>query len=250
MWERGYLPRVRTGEAPWQPAEALVRGLAPGTSLRLLSRDPGDGACTALWQLPPGWSHPKPFTLAAPEAIYVLEGDLRNGAYRYERGHYAWRPAGAAHGPLSTDGGALVLALWDADPAHHAPGSVPAGPGEPLPWVDGNAIDEHPTPVEGPVAGITVRILRTDPDTGGMTMVINIPPGWTEPRSRHHDCVEESFKLSGDIWLEENGRPHVLAAGDYFFRPPRIKHGPMRTERGTSSLIRFSGVVENHYGPL
>jgi hypothetical protein len=42
----------------------------------------------------------------------------------------------------------------------------------------------------------------------------------------------------------------VLAAGDYFFRPPRIKHGPMRTERGTSSLIRFSGVVENHYGPL
>jgi quercetin dioxygenase-like cupin family protein len=100
------------------------------------------------------------------------------------------------------------------------------------------------------VAGITVRILRTDPQSGGMTMVINIPPGWAEPRSRHHDCVEESFKLSGDIWLEEDGRPHVLSAGDYFFRPPRIKHGPMRTEGGTSSLIRFSGVVVNHYGPL
>jgi quercetin dioxygenase-like cupin family protein len=250
MWDRGYLPRVRTADLPWQPAERVVEGLAPGSSLRLLSRDSADGACTALWRLPAGWRHPTPFALAAPEAVYVLEGGLRNGEHDYRRGHYAWRPAGLPQGPLATDAGALVLAFWDAAPLHRVPGSIAVGPGDPLRWVDGNAVHEHPTPVEGPVAGITVRILRTDPETGGMTMVINIPPGWTEPRSRHHDCVEESFKLSGDIWLEEDGRPHVLSAGDYFFRPPRIKHGPMRTEGGTSSLIRFSGVVVNHYGPL
>jgi quercetin dioxygenase-like cupin family protein len=250
MWERGYLPRVRTGDVPWTPAEAVIAGLTPGSALRVLSRDPGDGALTALWRLPAGWRHARPFTLAGGEALYVLEGGLRNGDHAYASGHYAYRPAGFAQGPLASDDGALVLAMWDAAPLHHAPGTVTPGKALALPFVDGNAVHEHPTPVAGPVAGITVRILRTDPETGGMTMVITIPPGWQEPRSRHHDCVEESFKLSGDIWLEEDGKPHVLSAGDYFFRPPRIKHGPMRTEGGTSSLIRFSGVVVNHYGPL
>ena len=46
------------------------------------------------------------------------------------------------------------------------------------------------------------------------------------------------------------GKTYVLEAGDYFFRPPRIKHGPMRTQKGTTSLIRFSGTVVNHSGPI
>jgi quercetin dioxygenase-like cupin family protein len=250
MWNRPYAPRVRTGELAGVSASEYLRGLSPGSTLRVLSRDPGDGALTAIWEVPAGWRHDAGFCLAGAEALFVLEGDLRKGRVRYGRGHYAYRPSGIEHEPMASESGARLLAMWDAAPVLMRPGSVPLGREPALLWVDGNGIDEHPTPVEGPPSGITVRILRRDPTTGGMTMIVNIPAGWEETRAEHHDCVEESYKLSGEIWLHENHRPHVLEAGDYFFRPPRIKHGPMRTLRGTSSLIRFSSTVVNHYGPL
>ncbi len=250
MWNRPYAPRVRSGAVPAKRAEQTLHGLAPGTTLRVLSRDCGDGALTAIWEIPPGWTHPDVFTLAGAEALYVLEGELHKGNEKYGRGHYAYRPAGITHEAMASERGARLLMMWDAAPALLPPASVPHGPEAALLWVDGNAVDEHPTPVQGPPTGITVRILRRDALTGGMTMIVSIPAGWEETRAEHHDCVEESFKLSGDIWLHENHRPHVLEAGDYFFRPPRIKHGPMRTLRGTSSLIRFSATVVNHYGPV
>lgn len=81
-------------------------------------------------------------------------------------------------------------------------------------------------------------------------MYIETPAGWSEPHSEHHHCIEESYKLSGEITLEENGQEQTLAAGDYFFRPPRIKHGRMHTANGTSYIIRFSAKPENHYGPV
>ena len=250
MWTRPYLPRVRSGTLAEIPAEQAVVGLRPGTSLRVLSRDAGDGAMTCLWRIPPGWSHPEDFALAGGEALYVLEGGVSVGDQRYGVGHYGYLPAGRTHEGVRSDAGAVIYVMWDAAPRLLQPGTAPIGSDTPILWLDGNAMDEHPTPVEGPVAGIMVRILRRDAATGGMTLIIRIPPGWEEPRSEHHDCVEESFKLSGEIWLQENGEPQTLAAGDYFFRPPRIKHGPMRTAAGTSSLIRFSATVVNHYGPL
>lgn len=250
MWNRPYLPRVPSGTLAETSAEQMLRGLRPGTTLRVLSRDAGDGAATCLWRIPPGWSHREDFTLGGGEALYLLQGDLCIGEQRYAAGHYGYRPAGRTREGVCSETGALVYAMWDAAPVLREPGTVPIGSEQPILWLDGNAMDEHPTPVEGPVAGIMVRILRRDTTTGGMTLIIRIPPGWEEPRSEHHDCVEESFKLTGDIWLHEDGVPQTLSAGDYFFRPPRIKHGPMRTLAGTSSLIRFSATVVNHYGPL
>lgn len=250
MWDRPYAPRVRSGEQPAEPANKWLRGLAPGSTLRVLSRDRGDGALTAIWEIPPGWTHPGAFTLAGAEALYVLDGELRKGDEHYAAGHYGYRPAGHPHGPMVSERGARLLMMWDAAPSLLPLGAVTPGPEPALLRVDGNTVDEMPTPVHGPPSGITVRILRRDPLTGGMTMIVNIPPGWEETRAEHHDCVEESLKLSGEIWLHENHRTQVLEAGDYFFRPPRIKHGPMRTLRGTSSLIRFSATVVNHYGPI
>jgi len=250
MWNRPYVPRVRSADVSPVPAESQLGGLTPGTRLRVLSRDETDGALTGIWEIPAGWSHEASFSLAGGEALYVLHGDFSKGRQRYGRGHYAYRTAGQPQGPIASESGATLLMMWDAAPRLLRAGSVPLGTEPSLEWIDGDAVDEHPTPVEGPPVGITVRILRRDALSGGMTMIVNIPPGWEESRSEHHDCVEESFKLSGEIWLRENHRPQVLEAGDYFFRPPRIKHGPMRTRSGTSSLIRFSGAVVNHYGPI
>ena len=72
MWNRTYVPRLRTGELPWRPAEDSLTGLAPGTQLRVLSRDPADGAMTCLWRIPPGWSQALPFALAADAELFVL----------------------------------------------------------------------------------------------------------------------------------------------------------------------------------
>jgi quercetin dioxygenase-like cupin family protein len=249
MWNRGYIPRLVTTALPWQDATAEAPGLAPGTQLRVLSRDPDDGAMTCLWRIPAGWTQPA-FALAADEELFVLAGSLDEEARHVPHGCYGFRPSGHRHPAVRSAGGALVLAMWSATPRGSGAGRLEPGAAMPVPWIDTHEMVEQPTPVEGPVPGINVRILRQDPVTGGMTLIVAIPPRWEEPRSEHHDCVEESYKLSGEIWLRENQRPHTLAAGDYFFRPPRIKHGPMRTAKGTTSLIRFSGTVVNHYGPI
>ena len=222
--------------------------LSGGTQMRLLSQDRDAFASTCLWRIPPGWRCRKTYVNGADEQLFVLEGALFIGEQRLVKGGYACHSIGCEHGEMRSDQGALVLAMWDG-PIEKAPMSPYSAGNEPI-FIDTKSTDGAPTPVEGPVPGITVKILRKVPETDGMTMLINIPAGWHEPRSEHHDCVEESFKVSGDIWIVENGTPQVLSAGDYFYRPPRIKHGPMKTENGTSSLIRFSAEVTNHYGPL
>jgi len=250
MWGRGYIPRLRTGGLPWQDAALSRLDLEAGTQLRVLSHDPDDGAMTCLWRIPPGWSQSAPFTLAADEELFVLAGSLDEGGYRIAQGSYGFRPQGHLHPALTSRDGALLLAMWSAAPRRYDVGTIEAGRSPAVAWLDTHQMHEQPTPVAGPVPGINVRILRQDAASGGMTLIVAIPPRWEESRSEHHDCVEESYKLSGEIWLREDQRPHTLRAGDYFFRPPRIKHGPMRTATGTASLIRFSGAVVNHYGPI
>jgi anti-sigma factor ChrR (cupin superfamily) len=250
MWNRGYIPKLRTGELPWAPIDSLAPGFAPGTSVRVLSRDLANGASTCLWKIPPGWQHPRSYALELGEALFVLDGELSKGGERYRQGFYSYRPRGFVHEPMQSSEGAIVLAMWDGDLQMRRPIADVALNEEPVLCIDTGTVTGVPTFVEGPVPGITVKLLRTDKRTGGMTLLISIPSGWTEARSEHHHCVEESFKTAGEIQLTENGQDQTLAAGDYFFRPPRIKHGPMHTPRGTTSLIRFSAKVENYYGPL
>ncbi len=250
MWNRPYVPRLRCSDLPWLPTEALAPALTPGTALRVLSRDMQTGASTCLWRIPPAWRHPAPFSLGAGESLFVLEGDLREGTVSSDAGCFSHLPAGYVHDGLSSRDGAVVLAMWDGPLVPHEPaGRIHSGE-EPLRRIDTRAMSGVRTFVAGPEHGITVKLLRTDPVTGGMTLLVDIAAGWTETRSRHHDCVEESYKLSGEIEVVEDGRRHVLSPGDYFFRPPYIKHGPMHTAAGTTSLIRFSGSVVNHYGPV
>jgi quercetin dioxygenase-like cupin family protein len=247
VWGRPYIQKLRTGDVPQEDARIVAPTLSPGTEVRILSRDAAANASTCLWRLPPGWSHREAFMLAGDEQLFVLEGDLAIGTNRLTAGYYMCHPAGSRHEPLHSEDGALVLAMWDGWTKVRTPDS-PNTPS--ISMVDTTGVSGRPTPIDGPVPGILVKILRTVNVTGGMTMLITIPPGWHEPRSEHHDCIEESYKLDGNIWIVENGDEQVLSAGDYFFRPPRIKHGPMRTEGGTTSLIRFSSTVVNHYGPL
>jgi len=248
MWNRPYIPRQPSADVTPIDFAAFAPSLDLGGSVRVLSRDAGDGASTCLWTVPAGWRHPGGYRLAGAEHLFVLEGDIQIGPNRFRPGCYGYRSPGYMHEPRASEGGAVILASWDRA---LMPGGQADGPvGDGKVFVDTAAMPAMPTPVAGPPTGIVVKILNHEPATGGMSMLITIPPGWTEDRAEHHDCVEESFKVAGDISIVEDGKPHTLAAGDYFFRPPRIKHGPMKTAHGTTSLIRFSAAVVNHYGPI
>jgi quercetin dioxygenase-like cupin family protein len=249
MWDRAYIPQLCSTQLPWEDAATVAPTLAPGTQVRILSRDSGANASTCMWRIPAGWSHPDPFRLTGDQQLFILEGALTSGTAALGSGCYACHEAGALHQSMSSAAGAIALVMWDGWAKSDDTGGTSREDGG-ITMIDTTSVDGRPTPIEGPVPGILVKMLRNVPATGGMTLLMTIPPGWHEPRSEHHDCHEESFKLDGDIWIMENGVEQVLNTGDYFYRPPRIKHGPMRTESGTTSLIRFSATLVNHYGPL
>jgi hypothetical protein len=109
----------------------------------------------------------------------------------------------------------------------------------------------EPTVATGPAAGIKVKRLREVEDTGEMTFIVGIMPNWYEPRQEHHPCVEESFKIFGDMNLNtELGERMVMPENSYFYRPPWIKHGPLYTRTGTMSIVRVSSTLVNRYMPL
>lgn len=250
MWDRPYVPRLKPDQQEWRTFAAFAPQLGLTGDVAILSRDPEDGASSCLWRIPAGFNHPGGFILSGAEQLFVLEGALRKGDHLYTKECYGYRAPGHRHEAMASDDGALVLAFWDAALTAR-PHAVRRKPtiGDGRIFVDTSTMDYVVHDVPGPEEGIVVKLLNREPETGGSTMIVTIRGGWEESRAEHHDCIEESYKLAGDIDIVENGSPHVLSAGDYFFRPPRIKHGPMRTE-GTSSLIRFSATLVNHYGPL
>lgn len=193
MWARGYIPRLPSAALPWQDTTDARAGLAAGTALRVLSRDPADGAMTCLWRIPPGWSQPTPFALAADEELFLLEGSLDEDTQHLRRGSYRFRPRGHRHPPLASREGALLLAMWSAVPRHHDCDSIAHGGSLEVPWLDTRAMPERPTPVEGTVPGIQVRILRQDASSGGMTLIVAIPPGW---KSRARNTTTASRRAS------------------------------------------------------
>ncbi len=249
-WERKHVEFIHEEAVPWQPWETIGSGLTTGTQVRVLSIDPADGASTCLWKIPAGWRHDTLFVTDAPEQLFVLSGDLHKGDYHYTPETYSYRPAGAAHGPTWSEGGAVVLAMWDKA-FQVQPGTGPTDDNRTIPYVDTINTPWQPTIAEGPQAGIMVKVLRHDPETGGMTFITGIMPHWKENRREHHDCVEESYKLTGDMNLNTDlGDRLYMTDHCYFYRPPYRKHGPLYTRTGTMSLIRTSSTLVNHYGPL
>lgn len=246
MWDRKHVEFIHFEEAAWQPLQ--VEGFAPGCEVRVLSIDPSDGACSCILRVPAGWRHQTPFTSSAPEQLFILSGDLHKGEYTYTEQCYSYRPAGAPHGPMWSENGCETIVMWDKA------FDVKAGQGDPTGMIgclDTIKLNWQPTIAEGPQAGIMVKMLRHVASNDEMTFLTGIMPHWREDRPEHHHCVEESFKITGDLNLNMNmGEQMLMTANCYFYRPPYNKHGPMYTRTGTMSLIRVSSKLVNYYMPL
>ena len=101
------------------------------------------------------------------------------------------------------------------------------------PWV---AID---TERDGNVPGPVVKLLSSDPETGGSTVLLHCPPGWRDPVLDWHPTVEEAFTVEGSLRLGWN----TMERGSYLYRPPGVLHGPPHAHdvTGATFVIRMDG---------
>lgn len=211
-------------------------GLAPGVEVRLLSRDPDDGACSLLVRYPPGWTCWAPTRLGVDEEFLVLSGSLEVDGRRYAEKHYAHWPAGfSTHGRASPDG-AVVLTFLSGTPVPAAPGAEP-DPARTVEQLDaygvtytGNFHPEFP-----PGAGR--KMLFKDPVTGDQSWILGTLPMRWATRAETHPVVEEMYLLSGEV----HGNRGVMRPGAYFWRPPGIPHGPYGTLTGNLYFFRTRG---------
>ncbi len=243
MLDRAHIEFIQSQLLPWQ---RIGTGLArPDAEYKLLSRDPADGACSALMRYPAGWSRIGPEHIAADEEFYILEGSLEMDGHIYPADSYAYLPAGWTRNEMRSPKGCVLLAFYNQEPV-----LVPeAGDGSAekanrairhldvaaMPW------DMTLNDPKLKHLGISRKDLRTDPETGERTFLSLILPQ-ASPESNEgpqelHPVVEEAYVISGST----TGPQGTMYPGAYFWRPPETPHGPFGARWGSVSLIRFVG---------
>jgi hypothetical protein len=86
---------------------------------------------------------------------------------------------------------------------------------------------------DGNVPGPVIKLLRRDEETGGMTFMTHLPPGWKDDLLDWHPSVEEGFILAGACRLADR----LLDEDCYLYRPPGILHGPVGAPHDAGATI-------------
>jgi len=222
---RPHIEFIHSWEAP---ADAVPGGPFAGLERRVLSEDDETGAYTALLSLPRGWSGDLGRADRRMELL-CLRGALELAGRRLGDGHYADIPAWADPAPVGAPLDSLALLMVE-DVAH-------AGAGGAI-----DVIDTHERRLELPgpnvPAGLAIKRLRVDAERGDWTWIGAGAPGYLEDRAEIHPTVEEAFVLRGDVLLGERGE---MGPGDYFWRPPNVRHGPIYCRSGRLIFFRTKG---------
>jgi hypothetical protein len=214
----------------WEaPRSTVPSGAFAALERRLLSEDDETGAYTALVSVPRAWSgdlggHDRRIELLC------LRGALELDGRGFRDGWYADVPAWAPPARVAAPDEALVLLMVE----DHTPASVAeAAIG---------VIDTHERRLELPgpnvPAGLAIKRLRVDDERGDWTWIGAGAPGYLEDRAEIHPTVEEAFVLRGDVLLGERGE---MGPGDYFWRPPNVRHGPIYCRSGRLIFFRTKG---------
>jgi anti-sigma factor ChrR (cupin superfamily) len=78
--------------------------------------------------------------------------------------------------------------------------------------------------------GVEQKILAFDPETGDVTRLLRFAAGVETKDTITHDFWEEVWILEGAV--TDVGQARTFEAGMYACRPPGMRHGPYRSERG------------------
>jgi hypothetical protein len=93
---------------------------------------------------------------------------------------------------------------------------------------------------EACIPGPAWKLLFEDPQTGGMTYLMHIPPGWHDPQLDYHPSTEESYHLEGTVTLGDRR----IDAECALYRPPYILHGPVTVQTSFTGLQRTSAPLQ------
>jgi hypothetical protein len=227
--------------------------------VKVLSRDDANGAVTEIMRLPKGMTLPGPMHFPSVFEFLVLDGTLTVGERTYAKDSYAYLPAGYAWPGMSSEGGAILLAMFGAMPMPK-PGPAPAGLFDARKLIEYiNVYDlEWKTGAEGSVTGkplsrtIFTKKLRVDPDTQEQTFLYSAlphhpPPLKVMPGKFTHPVIEEIFVLSGEYVFGDVGK---MGPGGYCWWRENEWHGPAGSETGYNLLIRVhGGPLVNRFSP-
>jgi hypothetical protein len=212
-------------------------GTFAGTQWRTLSADRETGTETALVEFPAPWEA-RLGVEARPIELLLLSGAGALGDRPLRAGTWAWVPAGTDE-ELRFDEAARVLLMLEEERAR----------GGEVELVD--TVEARFTGATTAVPpGLAIKLLRIDPDSGDRSWIAASVPGWLGERAETHPTVEEALLLRGDCLLANvDGE---MRAGDYFWRPGGVLHGPFATRNGMLFFFRTKGgdmVVDFHEVP-
>ncbi len=226
---------LKTAAMPWQ--EVPARWPRAGCRIKMLSADAESGACSVLILYPRSWSLDGDRVPSCDEELFVIDGDLVIGERCYGEGAYAYLPAGYPRETMRSDGGAVVLTFFEGAPV--AAASRDYDRSQLIEMLDTNAMDwADPSDATLDRGRVRRKVLKHVAPDGGRTWLLKIDTADGRPFEingiERHPCVEEMLLLEGDMAMTCG----TMRAGDYFWRPPMIPHGPMGTRGGFFALFR------------
>jgi hypothetical protein len=240
---RPHIEFIQAQAMPWR--DGLYAGDRPGVLSKTFSVDEATGAASLVVKYPAGWSWTGVDHVAADEELLVLDGELSIGGRVYGKYAYALMPAGYPRGAMATKTGAVAVTFVSAPPLARTSRSNSYDERKLVPYFDGlNAPYKNEWARMGSedvnINGISMKLLREDPDTKDQTWLLGAVAGWPGGAVEIHPVVEEMYLVSGEI-IGPFGHMHT---GAYFWRPPGQRHGPFGTGKPTIHLFRTEG------GPL
>lgn len=222
--------------------------LTPGRRVRVLSSGDVADATTALVTYPPGWTTPRAGSFDQQLEVFVRHGVLRVNGIDLSRHSYAFIPPGLPVHLAASPEGAEVLTFHEGRAIGddtNVDERLTIGDGE-IAVVHAADVDWAPSASPGLPGGLAFKRLHFDSVTQQRTTLLAGPPGWDSRLHEFHPCAEEAFCLEGDITMDHLDPPDCMSSGDYFWRPPFLSHGPMRTLHGFLLVLRTDGRHVNH----
>jgi len=213
------IPRVNDLEWNTKTIYAAVAGpakkvLSSGSG-GAVNTDPTASHDTWLTHIPPWWRDAELVYHPCIEEAFVLNGAVQLGDRYYGPGCYVYRPPGILHGPafIPSDIGATLFQRFNSE------GGILRYEGTEFPHVDSQPVtDDHVTwpvpwvewvdsetipwqPVDdGPWSGTAARWLSRNRETGGGTVLVDIPAGWAGEGTRGRGTSQE-FVVHGPMTI-------------------------------------------------
>lgn len=237
MWNRPDVDFIHTHEVPWELPDEGHFGFVGGGRKRLLSRDPGDGAETAIHRV----TDRQRGVLAAEADMYVLSGGGVINGEAIDVNDYVHVNAGTELDLQPGPRGLIIYCGFWSTPQFQ-PGE---GDKNGCSVIHTEELDWQAATWSGEVKlrpGAMIKPLRQT-DRANIYLA-GMLPGWRSEPEEAHPVYEESYKVYGDVLMGARG---VMQPGSYFFRSPNVFHGPLYSRGGTMSFIRSDASTTTEY---